>query len=865
MSPEIWQSVKFILDETLKLQPSDREVYLQEACAADKEILAEVKALLAFENEGADFMEKPIMTAFFPDENILEGQKIGRYKIIREIASGGMGSVFEAVRDDGEFQQKVAVKLIKNGLAPDSLRRRFYLERQILAQLEHSYIAHLIDGGTTENGLPFLVMEFVAGVPIDEFCRKEKMSVREKLELFCKVAATVTFAHQKLVVHRDLKPANILVTANGTPKLLDFGIARILENEGSLTQTNAQALTPQYASPEQIRGEIIGTASDVYSLGVILYELLTEKSPYSVKSKNPLELASAITATVPHLPSLNTEIKEIKAELRGDLDCILLKSLQKDATRRYASVEQFANDVQRHLRGLPVIARPDSVGYRARKFIGRNKIASGISAALAVSLIFGILATAWQARIARIEREKAERRFNDVRTLANSFMFEINEEIERSPIKARELLVQRSVEYLDKLTLEAENDTELQSELATAYEKIGDVQSELFKPSLGKISDALASHQKSLEIREKLFAVAPDNIRRGLDVAKSRQFVGDIFSMSGRVAEARVNYRQTVETCFSLLVLDTENIAVKRSLASGYARLGQSILRSGALGEALGNYEEARKIYEHLAAANPDDKETQRSLSIIYSYIGYVKIETGEMGEAIRFFDESLALTEKTADANNLQSRADLSIAQVWIGVALSERGEHEKSLLHLQKALELQQTVFASDKNNFGERNGLADCYLELGRAAVKTENNDEAIKNLNQAIENYEAVWQIDRQNFSARRQIAFSQIYLANAFRQKGDLIKATEIYEKSQKILQELIKIDPNNTEWQHDLAVCHLRIGEILSNKNDKITALKYVETAKLTLEKLVQQSPEHAKRRNDLESAEKLLTKISKN
>ena len=545
------------------------------------------------------------------------------------------------------------------------------------------------------------------------------------------------------------------------------------------------------------------------------------------------------------------------------MDNIVLKALKKEPERRYQSVEQFSEDIRRHLKGLPVTARQDTWRYRAEKFTRRNPLVVGAMALAFLILIGGISATTYQARKANIEREKAERRFNDVRTLANSFMFEINEEIERSPIKARELLVQRAVEYLDKLAAESDGNAELESELAAAYEKIGTVQAQLFNPSLGKTSAALQSHQKSLEIREKLFAADAANITRGLDVVKSRVFIADIFSMSGRVGEARENYQNTIEFCRRLLALDGKNIAVRRNLASSYGRLGQSILRSGALGDALKNYEESLKIYQNLATENPNEVKFQTAVGYIFSYIGYVKIEMNQPVEAVRYFADALAIEEKWQESGNRQSQNNLAIAYLWVGVAHSENADWEQSSLYLNKALEIQKRLFESDKNNFGERNGLADCYLELGRDAVRATKPDAAIRYLTEAIENYEAVWQTDPQNFSARRQIAFSQRHLGDALMQKKDLTKAREIYAKSLDTIKSLIEKDANNTEWQHDLALNYSRIGEIALLFNERTDALKNLEAAKPIFEKLTAESPDHAKRRADLENVKNLLAKLS--
>ena len=884
MDSERWQKIKSVLEEVMEIDPASRSAFLEKSCNGDHDLCAEVESLLGFENDDADLLEESAFSIVTETsaENFI-GKQIGRYKIISELGTGGMGVVFLATRADGEFQQQVALKLIKRGIGSDSILRRFVNERQILASLQHPNIAHLIDGGTTDDGLPYFVMEYVEGETILEFARRENLSIDARLDLFREVCAAVSFAHRNLVIHRDLKPSNILVTSDGKPKLLDFGIAKLLKTElTDQTVTKHFAFTPEYASPEQVRGENLTTATDIYSLGVILYELLTGARPFSFDGKNFGQIVQTVTQNEPPPPSAISNFKfrisdstagqtdfNPKSQipnpksLKGDLDNIILKSLKRDSERRYSSVEQFAEDIRRHLKGLPVLARQDTLFYRAEKFTRRNPLVVSAVAVAFLILIAGIAAVAWQVRIANAERAKAERRFNDVRRLANSFMFEINEEIEKSPIKARELLVTRAIEYLDKLAAESEGDADLQSELATAYEKIGNVQSELFKPSAGKTSDALLSHQKSLEIREKLFAAEPGNISRGLDAARSLAGIGDIFSMIGRVAEAAESYREAIRLDEQLLALDRKNVAVRRVLAGNYARLGQAVLRSGSLDSALLHYNKSLEIYQDLLAENPTDTSLQRSLSIIFSYIGYVKMEMGDTEQAVRFFSESLVSTEKysIANADNQPLRSDLGNAHLWLGVSLSETANIEKSIFHLRRAVEIQTAIFESDKGNFGEQNALADSYLELGKALAikaKTSNAEplsaEAIRAYETAIKNYETVWQTDRQNFSAQRQIAFTRRHLADALQQKGETAKALQIFRETLKDFEELTQKDANNTEWQHDLAICNLRIGEMLSESGSKSEAAAHFEKALPMLEKLSADSPENIRIKRDLEA-----------
>lgn len=463
--------------------------------------------------------------------DIDRGCRIGPYRLSRELGRGGMGTVYLGVRDDDAFQKRVAIKILERGMDTDAIVRRFRNERQILAGLEHPCIAGLLDGGSTPEGLPYFAMEYIEGQAIVDYCESRQLDTTARVKLFQSVCAAVQYAHQNLIVHRDIKPANVLVTTDGTPKLLDFGIAKLLDPElwgQTLAPTAAglQLMTPEYASPEQVRGDAVTTATDVYSLGVLLYELLTGRLPYRLTSRAPADIVRAVCESVPMRPSTavtqlagvdpnvesppsdgrpdtssprsgrerpRPDTDRLRRRLAGDLDNIVLKALSKEPSRRYASVDQFSEDLRRHLAGLPVIARKDTLGYRTAKFVRRNRAAVAAGAMTFAALIAGIVGTTWQARAAQRERLIAEQRFGDVRQLANSLLFEVHDAVRDLPgsTPARQLLVSKGLEYLDKLSRDAGDHPELQRELASAYLKVGDVQGRPFNPNLGDTSSCV--------------------------------------------------------------------------------------------------------------------------------------------------------------------------------------------------------------------------------------------------------------------------------------------------------------------------------------------------------------------------------------
>jgi serine/threonine protein kinase/tetratricopeptide (TPR) repeat protein len=400
MSTDRWQRLNQVFHGAVKLPAEQRAEFLARECAGDAPMRAELERLIRAHERADAFLGQPAIDSVgsWLDEEIslaAAGQRFGPYRVIREIGRGGMGAVYLAERADGQFQQRVALKLIKHGMDIDLVLQRFRAERQILATLQHPNIARLLDGGTSDDGRPYFVMEHIEGEPIDRFAEARALSLTDRLQLFLQVCDAVTYAHRERVIHRDIKPVNILVTADGVPKLLDFGIAKVLEpgaEETTSAVTGFRLLTPEYASPEQVEGRHATPVSDVYSLGVVLYELLTGSSPYRARSRDPLAVAAAVRTEDPPRPSTTGDHKQ----LRGDLDTIVLAALRKDPARRYQSVQQMADDVRRYLDGLPVLARRDSIGYRAGKFIRRNRatvIAAGI-AGLSTSLlaVAGLLA-----------------------------------------------------------------------------------------------------------------------------------------------------------------------------------------------------------------------------------------------------------------------------------------------------------------------------------------------------------------------------------------------------------------------------------------------------------------------------------------
>ena len=444
-----------------------------------------------------------------------------------------MGTVYLAIQSGEGFEKRVALKIIRRGMDTELVVRLFLAERRILASLEHPNIARLYDGGATEDGLPWFAMEYIEGENLQDYCDRRSLEIRARLTMFRQICAGVQYAHQALIVHRDIKPGNILVTSDGTPKLLDFGLAKLVHSEASaqtveLTLRN-QVFTPQYASPEQVRGETITTSTDIFSLGLVLYQLLLGRHPFRREMDSTESLLKAICEKEPAPPSAFAGAR-LARELKGDLDTIVLTALQKDRRRRYASVEQLSQDIRRYLEGLPVAARPDTLFYRAGKFVRRHRTSVAAAALVAVSLVGGAGVAVFEARQSRQSEALALRRFNDVRKLANEYLFEFHDAIRDLPgaTPARLLVIRRGLEYLDRISADAGDDPGLAAELAGAYERLGELQAGSqagqVESNLNDNRAGVKSFEKAVALREKIAARAPEGLleRRALGNAYAK-------------------------------------------------------------------------------------------------------------------------------------------------------------------------------------------------------------------------------------------------------------------------------------------------------------------------------------------------------
>ena len=767
--------------------------------------------------------------------------RIGPYRIVRELGQGGMGAVYLATRDD-VFHKRVAVKVLKRGMDTESIVRRFHTERQILAGLDHPNIARLLDGGATVDGLPYLVMEFVDGMPLAEHAERNQLRTNARLELFVSLCAAVQFAHQNLVIHRDIKPANVLVTNDGIPKLLDFGIAKLLNAELSgqtLTAATAQGqlmMTPEYASPEQVRGEPVTTATDVYSLGILLYELLTGRQPYRITSRAMPEIVRAVCEADPLRPSVavsrdrsdtaptthGADVQRLRRRLEGDLDNIVMKAISKDPRRRYVSVDQFAEDVRRHLSGMPVLARHDTVRYRASKFVRRHRGAVAAAAAIFIALVAGIVGTAWQAQVARAERARAEQRFEDVRSLANAFLFDMHDAVKdlAGATPARRLMVQKGIEYLDKLAADAGDRMDLRRELAAGYLRVGDVQGRPFNPNLGDSAGALASYQKSVALYQSIgmTSASPVELRREANTAYLR--LSELLTATGDTEGAMNAVQAAVPLLKDVATDPAASPAARRDLAVTYSRLGDMFTATGATPKALEQHRLALEVMKHVAVVEPNDPATLRQLGVAYHKVGNVLgnpnyPNVGDHLGALEQMKECVAVFERasTMYPENAMFRRNLAVARSNAADILTALGRRQEAAVEEQKALETYEAQVREDPNNAAAKNDLAISHYKAAERLDAEGRTREALAAIDRAAAIQDGLSAADPENARARQETATNYALRGRLLVKLGERTAGLSSLRRAVDVSRALSSGNAQNVELRVYLAMALIERGD----------------------------------------------------
>ena len=742
MTNEQWKQVKEIFSAAVVLPPTDRLAFIEQQADGDQLIIDEVQALLESDEEVEDFIETPALAVseLVRDETALAGKKIGHYVIEKEIGRGGMGAVYRASRAD-DFEKRVAVKLIKRGFDTDEIIHRFERERQILAALDHPNITRLLDGGATDDGLPYLVMDYVEGLPLNQYCEAEQLSVNERLKLFLQICSAVIYAHQNLIIHRDIKPSNIFVTTGGVPKLFDFGIAKLTAPDSPQTfdRNSTQMMTPEYASPEQILGQPVTTATDIYSLGIVLYELLTGRRPFTIKSNSPIELSKIITDSEPVKPSsavtqgrkIANRLSPISTQLRGDLDNIILMAMRKEPERRYSSVEQFAEDINRFLKGLPVIAREDSFSYRATKFAERHKAGVAAGAGIVAALIGGLAATWRQAKIARRQRDKAEQ----INQFLQKMLASADPSEQGKDVKVIEVLGEAAKSIETDFALQPEITADLHTTIGSTY------------LSLGLLDLAETHLKKALDTRLAYFP------RRTTEVAVSLNNFGKLLQMKGDLNSAEPYYREALATLRRLrkdaeiakvlgnlgyllglmdrkraaIRIHTEELEICRSLFGENHPVVAKTL--GSLANAFGNLGEHQKteILHRQALTilqkfySEDHPDVIMGLSRLASAVFF-----RDKNESERLFRKVLALRRKCFGENH----PDVAWTIYDLSFLSAERGDYAESEKLARDVLAMRGRVLTD------EHPITSSSFLILGRSLLAQGKTSEAKPSIEECL---------------------------------------------------------------------------------------------------------------------------------
>ncbi len=768
-----WSRVKAILADALERPLEDRDAFLDAACGEDAALRREVDALILAEREEWAFFDAPppgwpASPAEPHARAVREGTRVGPYEILSELGHGGMGQVYLARRADDAFQKKVAIKLIRPGMAGEETLARFRTERQISAALEHPNIARLLDGGTTDAGEPYFVMEYVEGENLLDFCAGRRLPLEQRLRLFETICAAVEYAHRNLVVHRDIKPSNILVADDGTPKLLDFGIAKLLDAEGGesdRTATVMRVLTPDYASPEQVRGGAITTATDVYSLGIVLYQLLSGRRPYHVESGEVGELLRVICERDPARPSaaatgasesrIETEAETgvLPRRLRGDLDAIVMKAIRKEPARRYGSVGELADDIHRHLEAQPVRARRGTLSYRTGKFMRRHRVSLLGAAVVAVALAGGLVATLREARRARIAEARAQRRFDDVRKLANSFLFEFHDAIRGLPgsTAARALLVKRGLEYLDGLAQESAGDRELRRELSEAYQKVGDVAGNPYQENLGDLKGAIDSYGKAIALLEPIVVSGKSNEAERSTLANAYLIAGGLRVAAGGAKAAIVSTEKGLALRRELAEHSPGNARRMTELAQAWQFYAFNLSAAGRSPEAYDALLKQAAILKERLAAAPADRNLRRGLGNNFYLTGAALVARGDVEGASKVYEQAVLVDEKLVDEepSSVQFRRDLGWTLLDLGNLDVARGDSRSALTQYRLAQVQFRWITEADPKNADGRVALAMAHQNIGMRRLELEGPAAARQDLEKASALYRPLLAADPTN--------------------------------------------------------------------------------------------------------------------
>jgi serine/threonine protein kinase/tetratricopeptide (TPR) repeat protein len=815
--------VKSVFEQALDIDLKERQKFLDDKCGDDKELKKEVLSLLDAHNQTDDFLEIPpnIKEKKSPTEkDQFIGKHIGNYLIEAEAGVGGMGIVYKGKRDDKEFEHKVAIKILRHQFNSEYIVKRFQNERQTLANLQHPNIARLLDGGTTDEGLPYLVMEYIDGKSLIEYCDEKNLNISQRLEIFRLVCGAVQYAHQNLVVHRDIKPGNVLVNKEGRPKLLDFGIAKLMdeelnENEEGLTKTGMWHLTPEYASPEQIKGESITTRSDIYSLGILLYQLLTGHQAYRITVNSPVAIGKIITneqvikpsdkfqsteeisssdGTIKHItPQSISNLRNEKPEkifqhLKGDIDNIILKAIHKDPDRRYTSAEQFSEDIRRHLIGLPVIARKDTLKYRFSKFVHRHKVGVAISFLFIAFLILSVIVVSWQASVAEEERDRTKIqavKFERVNLFLQGMLSSVDPNELGRDVKVYDILDKAAKDIKTELKDQPEIEADINRTLGNTYVNLGEY--DKAKPHL----------YNSLSINENLYGSESKQVAQSLhDIGLYYHWIGDYNLADSLYSKALTIYRK---------VLTEPTLALAENL-NDYALIQSD----------LGAYDKAEKLFkESLVIFQNIGGEKYRNVAAVMNNLAITLHYKNDLEGAEEYYLKAQKLFIELFGENHPEVGSTYNnLAFVYM-----DKDDYNRAEEYFYKSYELKLSHKGDDHPDVG----LA--LNNLGVINFKMRDYIEAERYLSDAVGQYRKTYDADHP------LIASSHYWLGRVFLETERFDKAEDHLKKSLKI--KIKKLPEKNKDiWRSktELGICLFKKKKYKEAEDLLISSLEFFKT-----------------------------------
>jgi serine/threonine protein kinase/Flp pilus assembly protein TadD len=911
MTPERWQRINAVFLEAVARDAPHRQGYLDEACRDDPTLRDEVAGLLAHDATGP-FLEPAPQCLPRPSPrdgpaDLPAGLRVGPYEVQELIGQGGMGSVYRAARVE-DYDQRVAIKVVRRGAAGPEAVHRFRAEVRFLAALgAHPHIAALLDAGTTADGLPYFVMEYVEGEPIDRYCDRHRLDVRRRLELFRAVCAAVQFAHQHTVIHRDLKPGNILVRADGTPKLIDFGIAKLLgpgaeSPAGAGTRTGFCPMTPDYASPEQARGEPLTTASDVYSLGVVLYELLTGRRPYRAAAHALHEMVRIISTEVPEKPSAVIDAAEtvrtpgapqstlpprvgeggeggaerigrnrgtpphrLRRQLAGDLDNIVLMALRKEPERRYGTVEELAEDLRRHLAGLPVRARADTVAYRWGKFVRRNRAAVALAGVILLSLVLGVAGTTaqwlraeanWAEARDNLAKSEHQRRRRDVnfqrlQEAVDKMLTQVGAkdlaDVPRMSLVRRRLLGD-ALAYYQSFLEEQGDDPDIVAETARAHVRLGDIH-EL----LDQTGEAVRVFRRARDLFADLAAGHPDRAAYRRDLAYCDYRIGKALHVQRKLTDAADQLRRAIAVQEQLRAESRDPGDILLDLANSYRLLGHVLEDGVSPPEAEGNYRTALGYYDRLRGPARDAPQTQRDYANCMDRLA-LRLRRTSPAEARTLAVEVFQVRRQLARAHPDEAAYQVDLAKSHRTLYREPPGAVTglSPLDHLKAALAIWERLAADFPNVPAYQQELASRRADLGVFFDLGGHPAEAEAEFRAAVGAYERLAAANPGQLDVREALGYSYHNLGVFFSRRGNQAEAGRQYAAAVAVRQRLVDAAPGVVPYQLDLAKSVRYLGATLLKTGDRDGAFARFGDSTRQIEALVDRDPENLEVRHNL-------------